>query len=90
MDSSLLFISDALHDTCVARVNGDLPTFPATLNNPFLTPQSGEQEPSLVEAEVLEKGILLASDAPINYAEFIDYLKEIGIEVEQLGVNICG
>jgi hypothetical protein len=90
MGPSLLFISNSLHDTCIARLQGRLPTIPASLDNPFLTPHEGDKGASYVEAEVTENGILLASDTPIDYEDFIKYLKSLGIGVENIGVNICG
>jgi hypothetical protein len=90
MEESLLFISNSLHDTCVARLNGVLPSIPTTLDNPFLTHKGDGREATVVEAECLENGILLASDSPLNYEEFIAFLKGAGIEVEQIGVDICG
>lgn len=90
MEESLLFISNILHDTCVAHVNGVLPFIPVTLDNPFLTPKEDGREATVIEMECLEKGIFLASDFPINYRDFIKHLKSLGIEVEKIGVDICG
>jgi hypothetical protein len=90
MNPTLIFASDSLHDTCIARVNGNLPFIGATPNNPFLAQREGDPEAKQVEAEVIENGILITSDNPIDYDDLIEYLKEIGIEVEQLGVDICG